>query len=68
MKLPAIEPLLTPRQVAAILQITDKTLKNWGSMKPPKGPVSRKLPGSNRVRYEQPELRRYMVQRAQTDR
>jgi hypothetical protein len=60
MRLPQIEPLLTPRQVAAILELTPKTLKNWRCLG--KGPAWRKLPGTNRIRYDQQDVRLFLAQ------
>lgn len=60
MKLPQIEPLLAPRQVAAILQISPKTLRNWRSLGI--GPTYRKY--GRLARYDRQDVLHWMAQQA----
>lgn len=54
---PAEWPLImTPGQLAKLLQIHPRTLDRWRAAKPPEGPRARQLPGSGQWRYERDDV------------
>jgi predicted DNA-binding transcriptional regulator AlpA len=55
-----MQPLLTERQVAAILQISPKTLRNWRALE--KGPAWRKY--GRLVRYDCQDVQLWMAHAA----
>lgn len=57
-----MQTLLTERQVAAILQISPKTLRNWRSPKINKGPAWAKY--GRLVRYERQDVSLWMAHAA----
>lgn len=44
-----MDPLLTPEELAGVLQVEPKTLANWRGMNPPRGPRFVKI--GSLVRY-----------------
>ena len=57
-----MQTLLTERQVAAILQIAPKTLRNWRDPKINKGPAWRKY--GRLVRYDRQDVQLWMAHAA----
>jgi predicted DNA-binding transcriptional regulator AlpA len=57
-----MQTLLTERQVAAILQIQPKTLRNWRDPKINKGPAWFKL--GRLVRYDRQDVQLWMAHQA----
>ncbi|WP_156760020.1 helix-turn-helix transcriptional regulator [Microbacterium karelineae] len=43
--------VMSPKTLAEILDVTPTTLERWRASKPRRGPVPRRLPGSNLIRY-----------------
>jgi len=54
-----MQTLLTERQVAAILQMAPKTLRNWRDPKINKGPAWRKY--GRLVRYDRQDVQLWMA-------
>jgi predicted DNA-binding transcriptional regulator AlpA len=57
-----MQTLLTERQVAAILQMAPKTLRNWRDPKINKGPAWRKY--GRLVRYDRQDVQLWMAHSA----
>jgi predicted DNA-binding transcriptional regulator AlpA len=57
-----MQPLLTERQVAAMLQIKSKTLRNWRNPKINRGPVWAKY--GRLVRYDRQDVQLWIAHAA----